>query len=104
MPLSGSTGTRAMASFRVGQNGLGAMGSRIAMRLLRSGFSSLQIYDVDDIATRMFNNEQGGIITGSPRMMARACDVILTVLPSSAALREVVFGWEGLARGLAKGG
>ena len=92
-----------MARLRLGLIGLGALGSRIATRLLRTGFS-LEIYDIADVAVRMFNMDVGGIITGSPKMMAQACDVIITVLPSAAEVREVAFGWEGLARGFAKGG
>jgi 3-hydroxyisobutyrate dehydrogenase len=92
-----------MAQLRLGLIGLGALGSRIATRLLRTGFS-LEIYDIADVALRMFNMDVGGIVTGSPKMMAQSCDVILTVLPSAAEVREVAFGWEGLARGFAKGG
>jgi 3-hydroxyisobutyrate dehydrogenase len=92
-----------MAQLRLGLIGLGAMGSRIATRLLRSGFY-LEIYDIADVALRMFNMDVGGIITGSPKMMAQASDLIITVLPSAAEVREVAFGWEGLARGFAKGG
>jgi 3-hydroxyisobutyrate dehydrogenase len=92
-----------MAQLRLGLIGLGALGSRIATRLLRTGFS-LEIYDIADVALRMFNMDVGGIITGSPKMMAQVCDTIITVLPSAAEVREVVFGWEGLARGFAKGG
>ena len=90
-------------TLRLGLIGLGAMGSRIATRLLRSGFS-LEIYDIADVALRMFNMDVGGIITGSPKMMAQSCDVIITVLPSAAEVREVAFGWEGLARGFAERG
>jgi 3-hydroxyisobutyrate dehydrogenase len=68
-----------------------------------TGFS-LEIYDFADVAVRMFNMDVGGIITGSPKMMAQACDVIIAALPSAAEVREVAFGWEGLARGFAKGG
>jgi 3-hydroxyisobutyrate dehydrogenase len=92
-----------MGQLRLGLIGLGALGSRIATRLLRTGFS-LEIYDIADVAVRMFNMDVGGIITGSPKMMAQSCDVILTVLPSAAEVREVAFGWEGLARGFTKGG
>ena len=92
-----------MTESRLGLIGLGALGSRIATRLLRAGFS-LHIYDIADVALRMFNMDVGGIITGSPKMMAQSCDVIITVLPSAAEVREVTFGWEGLARGFAKGG
>jgi 3-hydroxyisobutyrate dehydrogenase len=92
-----------MAQLRLGLIGLGAMGSRIATRLLRTGYS-LEIYDIADVAVRMFNMDVGGVITGSPKMMAQVCDVIIAVLPSAAEVREVAFGWEGLARGFAKGG
>src|SRR5580692_10165112 len=92
-----------MAQVRLGLIGLGALGSRIATRLLRTGFS-LEIYDIADVALRMFNMDVGGMITGSPKMMAQACKAIITVLPSAAEVREVAFGWEGLARGFAEGG
>jgi 3-hydroxyisobutyrate dehydrogenase len=92
-----------MAQLRLGLIGLGALGSRIATRLLRTGFS-LEIYDIADVALRMFNMDVGGIVTGSPRMMAQSCDIIITVLPSAAEVREVAFGWEGLARGFVSGG
>ena len=92
-----------MAQLKLGLIGLGALGSRIATRLLRTGFS-LEIYDIADVAVRTFNMDVGGIITCSPKMMAQACEVIITVLPSAADVREVAFGWESLARGFAKGG
>src|SRR6201993_1965771 len=88
---------------RLGLIGLGALGSRIATRLLRTGFP-LEIYDIADVALRMFNMDVGGSITGSPKMMGQACNVVITVLPSAAEVREVAFGWEGLAGGFAQGG
>src|ERR1700751_2430553 len=89
-------------ALRLGLIGLGALGSRIAARLLRTGFP-LDIYDIADVALRMFNMDVGGSITGSPKMMAQTCNVVITVLPSAAEVREVAFGWEGLARGFASG-
>jgi 3-hydroxyisobutyrate dehydrogenase len=92
------------AKLSVGVIGIGAFGSRIAMRLLWTDFPGLQIYDSDDLTPRFFANNYGGLNVGSPRMMAQNCDVIITALPSAAALREVCFGWEGLATGFKKGG
>ena len=63
-----------------------------------------QVYDVVDIAVRMFTNDVGGMMSGSPKMMAQSCDVIITVLPSGDALRDVLYGWEELAGGLQAGG
>jgi len=93
-----------MTQMNIGVIGIGAFGSRVALRLLWSGYHTLQIYDVVDIATRLFTNDYGGMATGSPKMMAQTCDVVIAVLPSAAELREVCFGWEGLAQGFPTGG
>ena len=84
--------------------GIGAFGSKIALRLLWTDFPSLQIYDADDLTPRFFSNNYGGLNVGSPKMMAQNCEVILTALPSAKELRQVCFGWEGLATGFKNGG
>ncbi len=96
--------TATTSDLRIGQIGLGAFGTRIATRLLWSGFHTLQVYDDLDQATRHFCNNYGGTIGVSPSSMAQGCDVVVTVLPSAADLRRACFGWEGLAEGLAPGG
>jgi 3-hydroxyisobutyrate dehydrogenase len=93
-----------MTQMNIGVIGIGAFGSRVALRLLWSGYHTLQIYDVADVATRLFTNDYGGMAIGSPKMMAQTCDVVIAALPSAAELREVCFGWEGLAQGFAQGG
>jgi len=93
-----------MSALQVGVIGIGAFGSRVALRLLWNGHSALQLYDVNDVSTRQFTNEYGGLTTGSPKMMAQTCDAVITVLPTAAELREVCFGWENLAKGFAEGG
>ena len=55
---------------RLGVIGLGAMGARIATRLVWQGFNP-QVYDVVDVAVRMFTNDVGGMMSGSPKMMAQ---------------------------------
>jgi len=88
----------------VGVIGIGAFGSKVALRLLWTDFQSLQIYDADELTPRFFSNNYGGLNVGSPKMMAQNCEVILTALPSAKELRQVCFGWEGLATGFKKGG
>ena len=90
-----------MSQLRLGVIGIGAFGARVALRLLWSGYHTLSIYDVADVATRLFTNDYGGMALGSPKMMAQTTDVVITVLPSAAELREVCFGWEGIAEGFA---
>ncbi len=93
-----------MTPMNIGVIGIGAFGSRVALRLLWSGYHTLQIYDIADVAVRMFTNDYGGMAAGSPKMMAQSCNVIIAALPSAAELREVCFGWEGLAQGFTTGG
>ncbi len=93
-----------MVQMNIGVIGIGAFGSRVALRLLWSGWHTLQIYDIADVAVRMFTNDYGGMAAGSPKMMAQTCDIIIAALPSATELREVCFGWEGLAQGFAQGG
>ena len=59
---------------RIGVIGLGAMGARIATRLVWERFNP-QVYDVVDVAVRMFTNDVGGIMSGSPKMMAQSSDI-----------------------------
>jgi 3-hydroxyisobutyrate dehydrogenase len=93
-----------MTQLKLGVIGIGALGSRVALRLLWSGHHTLEIYDIADVATRLFTNDYGGMAIGSPKMMAQTCDAVITVLPTVAELREICFGWEGVAEGFAHGG
>ena len=93
-----------MAGLKAGIIGIGAFGSKLALRLLWTDFPGLQIYDCDDLTPRFFANNYGGLNVGSPKMMAQTCDVIITALPSARELRDVCFGWEGLATGFKPGG
>jgi 3-hydroxyisobutyrate dehydrogenase len=92
------------APLRVGQIGIGALGVKIATRLVYQGHTNLNIYDIFDIPTRLFNHEIGGQTAGSPKMLGQVCDVVITVLPDAAEVRKAAFGWEGFARGLKPGG
>jgi 3-hydroxyisobutyrate dehydrogenase len=93
-----------MSDLSIGVIGVGAFGSKVALRLLRNGHPALNLYDVNDICTRLFTNEFGGMALGSPKMMAQCCDVVVTVLPSARELREACFGWESLTKGFENGG
>jgi len=86
-----------MAPLKIGFIGIGAFGSRAAMRLLWSGFHELNIYDIHEQTPRIFTGMHGGLLLGSPAMVAQLSDIVITALPSAAEMREVFFGWEGLA-------
>jgi 3-hydroxyisobutyrate dehydrogenase len=86
-----------MSQLKIGFIGVGAFGSRAAMRLLWSGFHNLNIYDIHEQTPRIFTATHGGLMLGSPAMVAQLSDIVITALPSAAEMREVFFGWEGLA-------
>lgn len=79
----------------IGLIGLGVMGSAIARLLVRSG-SAVWGYDIADARMEQLR-AAGGEPAQSPAELAAACPVVLTSLPSAAALDEVVSGRDGLA-------
>lgn len=84
----------------VGYVGLGAMGAALVRKLLQS--RPVHVYDVrPDLAREL--EAAGAILCPDLVSLARACDVIMVCVPDSAVVRKVVFGKNGLARGLAAG-
>jgi 3-hydroxyisobutyrate dehydrogenase len=80
---------------RVGIVGLGLMGSAFSHHLLQSGFE-VRGYDLSEERMRQFA-ERGGIAVESPAAAAQGARWMLTSLPSSDVVREVVFGAQGIA-------
>lgn len=88
-----------MSNLKIGVIGIGAFGSCAAMRLLWQGYHNLMVYDTHEQTPRIFTGTFGGLSLGSPKMIAQLCDIVITCLPSAAEMRDVFFGWEGLAFG-----
>jgi 3-hydroxyisobutyrate dehydrogenase len=84
----------------IGYVGLGAMGAPLARRLMLS--YKVHAYDVRPDAARALEAE-GAIPETELATLARKCDVIVLCVPSSAIVREVLFGKGGLAEGLSPG-
>lgn len=82
--------------------GLGPIGAPLATRLLNAGYR-LQIYDFDNDTLRYFLMETGGEVAASPRLMAEACDIVLTMLPRPADVRAAAIGREGVVHGFGAG-
>jgi L-threonate 2-dehydrogenase len=78
----------------VGLLGLGIMGSAMAPNLLAAGFRVVG-YDIDAARVQAFV-QAGGTAAASPRAVAQAADIVISVLPSVAALEAVVLGDDGL--------
>jgi 3-hydroxyisobutyrate dehydrogenase len=78
---------------RLGFIGLGAMGGRMARRLLAAGYD-LTVHDRTRERARPL--EQGGAkFAQTPKRVATAVDVVLSSLTDDAAVEEVMFGPEG---------
>jgi 3-hydroxyisobutyrate dehydrogenase-like beta-hydroxyacid dehydrogenase len=78
---------------RLGFIGLGAMGGRMARRLLTAGFR-LTVHDRDREHARQLE-QAGAKFAPTPERLAAAADVVLSSLTDDAALEEVMFGPRG---------
>lgn len=87
---------------KVGFIGLGAMGLPMAKRVVEAGHNTTTTYHrrrepADELAAL------GARVVGSPAEVARASDVIITILPADQELTETVFGDEGILKGFSRG-
>ncbi|AHG64116.1 putative NAD-binding 6-phosphopgluconate dehydrogenase [Advenella mimigardefordensis DPN7] len=85
---------------KVGYIGLGALGSELAGRL--SCVYPVCAWDINDAAMLRLR-DRGASIMASPEEIARNSDIVLLCLPRSEDVRQVVFGPQGLAKGLGAG-
>jgi putative dehydrogenase len=85
----------------VGLIGLGAMGRGMAGSLRRAGYE-VHVHDVREEGMQAFVAE-GGTACGSPRALAQACDIIVSVVVNAAQTEEVLFGDQGAAEAMEPG-
>jgi 3-hydroxyisobutyrate dehydrogenase len=86
----------------VGCIGLGHIGHHLAANLLRAGYP-VTVHDLDERAAAQLV-AAGATWAASAADTARACDAVITCLPSVAAVTAVVAGENGLLEGFAPGG
>ena len=85
----------------VGQIGLGIMGGAFARHLLAAGFNVIG-HDIVPAANRAFTRAGGRTARSCAEVAART-RVLITSLPSPAAMEEAYFGKEGIAAGARAG-
>jgi len=78
----------------VGFVGLGTMGREMALNLLKAGYA-VRAYDVraeaaDDLLPH------GATVAGSPADAARDADIVISMLPDTPQVEEIVYGEDGL--------
>jgi len=86
---------------KVGFIGLGNVGGKLAGSLQRNGYQ-LVVRDLDKAAARQFL-DAGADWADSPGELAAAADVIITCLPSPAAVSSVMEAADGVISGLGPG-
>lgn len=86
---------------RIGFIGLGRMGRPMASNLRRKGFE-LVVHDVNESAVSALT-ELGAKTGGSVAEVAANSDVIITMLPNSAIVAQVVSGPDGVLSAARKG-
>lgn len=87
---------------KVGFIGLGAMGLPMARRVIGAGHETFTVCHsrrgpCDELSAL------GAQVLTSPADVARAAEVVITILPADRELKEVVFGERGLVRGFSGG-
>lgn len=81
----------------IGAIGLGSMGKPMAVNLAKEGDRVLG-YDINSDAGEQIASENL-IIVDSVTAVARDCELIVTMIPDDDALRQVVFGDDGILAG-----
>ena len=80
----------------IGFIGLGIMGKPMAKNLVKANIP-LMVYDlvqpaVDELVAL-------GAVAGTPRQIGSRCEIVFTILPNGAIVKNVLFGENGVALG-----
>ena len=86
---------------KIGFIGLGIMGRPMSRNLVKAGHQ-LVILDRDPAATEEAR-AQGAEVVATPREVAERTELIITMLPNSPQVKEVVLGPDGILQGARKG-
>src|ERR671918_289509 len=85
----------------VGFIGLGIMGRPMAKNLMDAGYD-LAVHNRSPEKAEELASE-GATAAGSPREVAESCDVVITMLPDSPEVEEVLSGEDGVLEGVREG-
>jgi 2-hydroxy-3-oxopropionate reductase len=85
----------------VGFIGLGIMGKPMAKNLIEAGHELVVYNRTQEKAEELA--EDGATVAGSPREVAEQSDVVITMLPDSPQVEEVLAGEDGVFEGISEG-
>ena len=84
-------------STRVGIIGIGIMGKAVATRLLNKGYK-VTVYNRSRGKAESLMS-QGAAVAETPKVVAEASDLVITVVKDALAVDEVAFGINGIVQG-----
>jgi 2-hydroxy-3-oxopropionate reductase len=87
---------------KVGFIGLGIMGRPMAKNLMEAGYE-LVLHNRSPEKAEELANEGNATASESPREVAEACDIVITMLPDSPDVEAVVAGEGGVLEGIRDG-
>ncbi|QTF10676.1 2-hydroxy-3-oxopropionate reductase [Brenneria izadpanahii] len=90
-----------VTTMKIGFIGLGIMGKPMSKNLLKAGYS-LVVMDRNTEAVAEVV-AAGATSAASPKLVAEQCDIIITMLPNSPHVKEVVLGEDGVIDGARAG-
>jgi 3-hydroxyisobutyrate dehydrogenase-like beta-hydroxyacid dehydrogenase len=92
-----------MSKPHIGFIGIGVMGTPMSGHLAQAGYA-LTLYDIKRAAADRAAAAHAGIrVAKTPRAVAEVADIVITMLPSGAYVRNVALGDSGLIEGLRAG-
>jgi len=86
---------------KIGFIGLGIMGKPMSRNLLKAGYK-LIVYDIVQEAVKEVA-AAGAEVGSSPKDVASRTDIIITMLPNSPHVKEVILGKNGVLEGVSSG-
>src|ERR687885_2746272 len=87
---------------KVGFIGLGIMGKPMARNLMQAGYE-LVLYNRTREKAEELAGDGAAEVAADPSEVAEMCDVIITMLPDSPDVRDVVVGESGVMEGIREG-
>ena len=80
---------------KIGFIGLGIMGKPMVRNIMKAGYKDVLVWNrskapMDEVAA-------DGAIASNPREIGESCDVVITMLPNSPQVKEVMLGENGVA-------
>src|SRR5947208_4213167 len=88
---------------QLGFIGIGVMGRPMTLNLLKAGYSVTIFARHPDKPEVQEVIEAGARLAPSPRAVAMASDIVITMVPNSIQVEEVVAGPQGILEGARKG-